>query len=77
MSTNDIVDKEVERVRKSGLYTIASLDMFNQIEKIVIEENLQLHLEYTNELLKEYLSEILELEGSKPGLIEFLKAIKD
>ena len=77
MTTMEIVEKEINEAMASGLYSIADLSMFDQIEKIDISENLQLHLEYTNDLLKEYLEEILELEGKKPGLIEFLKAIKE
>lgn len=77
MNTRDIIEKEVNEAMKSGSYSVAGLSMFEQIDKIDISNNLQLHLEYTNELLREYLEEIMELEGKKPGLIEFLKAIKE
>ena len=77
MTTRDIIEKEVNEAMQSGLYSIADLSMFDQINKIDIGDNLQMHLEYTNDLLKEYLDEIMELEGKKPGLIEFLKAIKE
>lgn len=77
MRTRDIIEKEVNEAMKSGLYSIADLSMFEQIDKIDISDNLQMHVEYTNDLLKEYLEEIMELEGKKPGLIEFLKAIKE
>lgn len=77
MNTRDIIEKEVNEAMKSGLYSIADLSMFEQIDKIEISDNLQMHLEYTNDLLREYLEEIMELEGKRPGLIEFLKAIKE
>ena len=76
MNTHEIIQKEVRDAMNSGLYSIASLDMFDVVSKLEMTENLELHLDYTNELLTDYLSELMELSNSKPGLNDFLKALK-
>ena len=51
--------------------------MFNIIENIELEDRVVGALEYTEELLKEYLEDIKTLEGETPGLPEYLKALKN
>ena len=77
MITREVVEREVNEAMKSGMYSIADLSMFEQIDSINISDKLLLHLQYTNDIMREYLNEIVELEGKKPGLLEFLKAIKE
>lgn len=76
MTTREI-EKQVIEAMNSGLYSVAGLDIFDNVNKIDISDNLNLHLQYTTDLLNEYLCELVELEGEKPGLLEFLKTIKD
>lgn len=76
MMNNEKIQKEINAAMQSGLYSIAGLNMFDNLEKIEISENLSLHLEYTEELLYEFLEELMELSGKTPGLSHYLEAIK-
>ena len=76
MDIREIIEKEVNKAMESGLYSIAGLDMFDRLGEIKINDNLNMHLEYTDELLREYLGELMELKFLRPGLTEFLKASK-
>lgn len=68
--------KEMNEARESGLYSVASLDMFNILDNLDISDKLYSHLEYMNGLLIEYLDEVMELDNKKPGLNEFLSALR-
>ena len=61
---------------QSGKYSIASLDLLNCVDKIKLSDNTKSHIEYTNELLFEYLRDIYALKEETPGLKEFLVALK-
>ena len=50
--------------------------MFDRLSELEMTDDLFLHLEYTQDLLSEYLSDVISLEGKKPGLVEFLKALR-
>lgn len=63
-------------LRQSGEYSIATIEMFDKVKELEMNERLYSRLKYTDEVLKEYLEEIMELDASKPGLLEFLKAIR-
>lgn len=76
MDIQEVIQKEVQEAMSSGLYSVASLDMFNIISNLELTDKLHLHLEYTKEMLDEYLDEIMELDGVKLGLYEFLRALR-
>lgn len=76
MMSKEKIQAEINAAMASGLYSVAGLNMFDIVEKLEISENLSLHLEYTEEILFEFLSELVELDGKEPGLSEYLKAIK-
>jgi len=76
MQKNDIICSEINEVRKSGLYSVASLDMFEIVQNLEVTDNLYSHLEYTNEMLFEYLEEICELGENSTVLHEFLRALR-
>jgi len=76
MGTRETVEREVNVAMQSGLYSVASLEMFDILEQLEPTDNLLSHLEYTKELLNEYFNELMEFKDERPGLIEFLKAIK-
>lgn len=76
MSLREEALKEVAKARESGEYKVASLDMLDKINELELSENLQLHLEYTEDMLEMYLRDIQNLKDCKPGLNEFLKGLK-
>ena len=67
---------EIKKLRESGEYAVANIEMINKINELEMTKKLNSHIEYLNEVFLEYLDELLELEGQKPGLLEFLKAIR-
>lgn len=69
-------EENVYNAMKSGKYSIASLKMFENIEKIELSKNIVDHIEYTDALFDEYLYEISEMKEQKPGLEEYLNALK-
>jgi len=76
MDMQEQILREMYEARESGLYSVASLDMFNILDNLEILDKLYSHLEYTNSLLTEYLEEVMELDDIKPGLSEFLSALR-
>lgn len=70
------VEEEVYNAMKSGKYNIASLNMFEKINEIELTKNVIDHMEYTEELFQEHLYELNELNTQKPGLKEYLLALK-
>lgn len=76
METNSKILKEIDDAISSGKYKVADLNMFNIINELKINEDLVGHLEYTEELLIEYLNKIFELKDTVPGLKEYLASIK-
>lgn len=67
---------EIEQAMKSGKYPIASTNLFNSIENIKLSPELSAHLEYTEELLWEFLNELTALSTKTPGLENYLETIK-
>lgn len=67
---------ELERLRNSGEYSVAKLEMLDKIYELEMTSKLNSHIEYINEIFMQYLEELMELSGQKPGLSEFLKAIR-
>ena len=76
MDMQEKILKEMKEARESGLYSVASLDMFNILDNLDISDKLYSHLQYMKGLLFEYLDEVMELDNIKPGLNEFLKALR-
>ena len=70
------IEKQIYEARKSGLYSVASLDMFHILEKLVITNKLYEHIDYTNDLLMEYLEEVKELNQIESALSQFLRALR-
>ena len=68
--------KEIRDARESGLYSIASVDMFSIVDEIDIYDKIYLHMEYVDMLLKDYLDEIETLGSDKDGVYEFLRALR-
>lgn len=73
MDMQEKILKEMSDARESGLYSVASLDMFDILDNLDISDKLYSHLEYTNSLLFEYLEEVIELDS---GLSDFLSALR-
>ena len=73
MDMQERILKEMFDARESGLYSVASLDMFNILDNLDISDKLHSHLEYTNSLLFEYLDDVMELDS---GLSDFLSALR-
>lgn len=67
---------ELERLRTSGDYAIAKIEMLDQINNLELTSKLDSHIKYLNDVFMEYLEELMELDGHKPGMLEFLKAIR-
>lgn len=76
MNNRSTSERIIEEAMNSGKYSIASLGIFNTIGNLDISDKLIKHIEYTTEILMEYLAEISELKDKKPGLSEYLKALK-
>ena len=76
MDMQEKMIKEIQDFRESGLYSVASLDMFNILDNLDISDKLYSHIGYMNGLLVEYLDEVMELDNVKPGLSEFLRALR-
>ena len=76
MDKKHLLLKEIRDARESGLYSVASVDMFSIVDELDIYDNIYLHMEYVDELLKDYLGEIESLGSNKDGIYEFLKAIR-
>ena len=57
MDKKHLLLKEIRDARESGLYSIASVDMFSIVDELDIYDNIYLHMEYVDELLKDYLGD--------------------
>lgn len=68
--------REVQEAMDSGKYKVADLSLFRDFENIKLSDNLFSHIEYTTELLNEYLYELTLFSDKHPGLKEYLEAIK-
>lgn len=66
----------IREARESGKYKIADLSLFDTINNLEVSEDILLHLEYTTEILIDYLHDIEELGEEEPGLKEYLMALK-
>lgn len=66
----------LEELRESGKYGVAKVEMLNKVYELEMTNKLNSHIQYLNEIFLEYLEELLNLEGQRPGLLEFLKAIR-
>lgn len=67
---------QIKEARESGKYPVASIDLIRNIENITVSQEINDHVEYTEELLQGYLDRIKSLNGFKPGLKEYLETIK-
>ena len=76
MNTAGSTVNTIDNAIRSGAYPVASIDMFDEIESLKMDSGLLLHLEYTQDLLNMYLEDVKSLEGFRPGMLEFLKAIR-
>lgn len=76
MNNRSTSERVIEEAIASGKHSIASLEIFDIIKNIDVSDKLIKHLDYTTEILTEHLGEISELKDRKPGLNEYLKALK-
>lgn len=76
MENRNTSERMIEEAINSGQYSMASLEIFNTIKNVDISDKLINHLDYTTEILLEHLEEITELKDKKPGLNEYLRALK-
>ena len=76
MNNRSTSERVIEEAMASGKHSIASLEIFDTIKNIDVSDKLIKHLDYTTEILTEHLGEISELKDRKPGLNEYLKALK-
>lgn len=67
---------ELQRLRDSGEYSIASLEMLDAIKELEMTDRLYEQIEDTNKKFISYLDQLLDLNDKKPGLLEFLKTIR-
>ena len=70
------IEMEIKEAMESGKYKIAGLDMFDMVDKIKLNDKLKGHLKDAENYFYEYLNDITMLKDSKPGLNEYLNAIK-
>jgi len=68
--------KELQRLRDSGDYSIAGIEMFDAIKELEMTDRLYCRIEGTMERFKAYLDELYDLVDKKPGLLEYLKTIR-
>lgn len=68
------IDREIEEIINSGKYPIVTTELFNSIKNLEINPEIKDHLEYTVDLYKNYLKELLNLPVDKQE--HFLKTLK-
>lgn len=66
----------IEEARESGIYPIAGLQLFEQVENFKMSTQLKDDINYITEELYEYLNSLQEFRDTNPGLKEFLSALK-
>ena len=76
MENRSDIEREIKEAMESGKYKIAGLDMFDMVDEIKLSENLKNHMKDAENYFYEYLDDISMLKDSKPGLSEYLNAIK-
>ena len=76
MENRSDIEKEIRQAMESGKYKIAGLDMFDMVDKIKLSDKLKGHLKDAENYFYDYLNDISILGDSKPGLNEYLNAIK-
>ena len=76
MGNRSDIEKEIKEAMESGKYKIAGLDMFDMVDKIKLNDKLKSHMIDAENYFYEYLNDITMLKDSKPGLNEYLNAIK-
>lgn len=76
MENRSDIEKEIRQAMESGKYKIAGLDMFDMVDKIKLSDKLKGHLKDAEYYFYDYLNDISILGDSKPGLNEYLNAIK-
>lgn len=76
MKDRSYIEKEIKEAMESGKYKIAGLDMFDIVDNIKLNDKLKSHMRDAENYFYEYLNDIMMLKDSKPGLNEYLNAIK-
>jgi len=76
MEDRSNIEKEIKEAMESGKYKIAGLDMFDIVDNIKLNDKLKSHMRDAENYFYEYLNDIMMLKDSKPGLNEYLNAIK-
>ena len=76
ISTNERIQK-LQQLRESGEYNVASLEMFDAIKELEMTDRLYSQVEFTKERFYLFLEELLDLTNKKPGLLEYLKSIRN
>jgi len=76
MENRSDIEREIKEAMESGKYKIAGLDMFDMVDKIKLNDKLKSHMIDAENYFYEYLNDISMLKDSKPGLNEYLNAIK-
>ena len=66
----------VNEARKSGLYPIAGLQLFEQVENFKMSNRLKDDLNFITDEFYEYLNALQEFKNTNPGLKELLEAFK-
>lgn len=69
--------REIKEHMESGKYAVADMSLFEGASDIVVDSRVVSHIEYTKELLHEYLDEITTLSQFNPGLNTFLTSLKN
>lgn len=76
MNSRSTSERIIAEAMNSGNYSIAGLEIFDTVMNLDISDNVIKHLKYTTEILMEHLDEVSELGDKKPGLVEYLRALK-
>lgn len=74
MTISTEIDKEIQEVINSGKYPIVTTEIFDSIKNLEISMETKDHLEYTIELYKNYINELLKLPLDKQE--HFLRTLK-
>ena len=76
MNNRSTSERIIEAAMNSGNYSIANMEIFDTVKNIDVSDKVLEHLKYTTEILMGHLEEVSALGDKKPGLNEYLKALK-
>lgn len=76
MGNRSTSERVIEAAINSGNYSVASMEIFDTISNIDISTKVLKELKITLEILMEHLEEVSALGDKKPGLNEYLRALK-